>query len=56
MPAAGNALTAAVYGFFVHDDGRISYRYYRSDCTFQEERGLDFLRGLADYRNQLEAA
>ncbi|SFO17649.1 hypothetical protein SAMN05216330_10291 [Bradyrhizobium sp. Ghvi] len=29
-----------VYSFFVHDDGKISSRYARSDATFQNEIGL----------------
>src|SRR5262249_19546446 len=44
-----------LYSFFVFDDGRVSYYYYRSDSTFQEERILDVSGGLAEhYRNQLE--
>jgi hypothetical protein len=29
-----------VYSFFVHDDGKISSRYARSDATFENETGL----------------
>jgi hypothetical protein len=43
-----------LYCFFVFDDGRISYSYYRSDNTFQQERHLDVLSRLAEhYRNPL---
>jgi hypothetical protein len=29
-----------VYSFFVHDDGKVSSRYARSDATFENETGL----------------
>lgn len=29
-----------IYSFYVHDDGRISYSYYRSDFTFKERKNL----------------
>ena len=45
-----------LYSFFVHDDNHISERYYRSDSSFQEERLLDVLLGVAeDYRNRLQS-
>ena len=44
-----------LYGYFISDAGRIYYSYYRSDSTFQEERHLDVLSGVADdYRNRLQ--
>jgi len=43
-----------LYTFYVFDDGRISYSYYRTDAKFQSEHPLDHLRSVADaYRESL---
>ncbi len=38
----------AIYSFFVFDDGRTSYSYYRSDPTFQQEQRLDVLHAVLE--------
>jgi hypothetical protein len=37
-----------IYSFFVFDDGRISYSFYRSDPTFQQEQGLNPLNSVLE--------
>jgi hypothetical protein len=37
-----------IYSFFVFDDGRISYSFYRSDPTFQQERPLNPLHPVLE--------
>jgi hypothetical protein len=45
----------ALYCFFMFDDGRTSYSYYRTDSAFDNEQRLDVLRGvLEDTRHRLE--
>ena len=38
----------AIYSFFVFDDGKISYSYYRSDPTFEQELRLDVLHAVLE--------
>jgi hypothetical protein len=38
----------AIYSFFVFDDGRISYSFYRSEPTFQKEEPLDPLLSVLE--------
>ena len=38
----------AIYSFFIFDDGRASYSYYRSDPSFEEEQRLDALHAVLD--------
>ena len=38
----------AIYSFFVFDNGKISYSYYRSDPTFEQELRLDVLHAVLE--------
>jgi len=38
----------AIYSFFVFDDGRISYSYYRSNSNFEQELQLDVLHSILE--------
>ncbi len=38
----------AIYSFFMFDDGRTSYSYYRSDPTFEHELRLDVLHAVLE--------
>lgn len=46
----------AIYSFFMFDDGRTSYSYYRSDPTFEQEQRLHVLHEVLEEVKRQSAA